>query len=144
MRRLDLLAVGVCLETLAACDVVLARSCGFSVDHPSWNSEDVAMAEQVRPRIAVVDDEAPIREVLEIGLTLEGFDVRTAFDGVAGMVLVRDWEPACIVLDVIMPKVNGLDLIPIIRKYSSAPIIMLTARGEVRDRIEALKAGADD
>jgi two-component system, OmpR family, response regulator MprA len=102
------------------------------------------MSEQARPRIAVVDDEAAIRDVLELGLTLEGFDVRTAFDGVAGMALIRDWEPACIVLDVMMPKVNGIDLIPIIRKYSSAPIIMLTARGDVRDRIEALKAGADD
>jgi DNA-binding response OmpR family regulator len=98
----------------------------------------------VRPRVAVVDDEAHLREVLEIGLAQEGFEVRSAADGAAGLGLVRDWEPECIVLDVMMPKIDGLELIPMIRRLTQVPIIMLTARGDVRDRIDGLQAGADD
>jgi DNA-binding response OmpR family regulator len=102
------------------------------------------VAVQLRPRVAVVDDEANMRAVLEIGLAQEGFDVRSAVDGVAGLSLVRDWEPECIVLDVMMPKIDGISLIPMIRKLTQVPIIMLTARGDVRDRIDGLEAGADD
>jgi DNA-binding response OmpR family regulator len=97
-----------------------------------------------RPRVAVVDDEAHLREVLEIGLAQEGFEVRTAADGAAGLTLVRDWEPECIILDVMMPKIDGLAVIPMIRRLTQVPIIMLTARGDVRDRIDGLQAGADD
>ncbi len=102
------------------------------------------MVEQLRPRVAVVDDEAHLRDVLEIGLAQEGFDVRTAADGPAGLGLVREWEPECIILDVMMPKIDGLEMIPMIRRLTQVPIIMLTARGDVRDRIDGLKAGADD
>jgi DNA-binding response OmpR family regulator len=104
----------------------------------------VAVETQGRPRVAVVDDERHLRDVLEIGLDQEGFDVRSAADGAAGLDLVRDWEPDCIVLDVMMPKIEGIALIPMIRRLTQVPIIMLTARGDVRDRIDGLKAGADD
>lgn len=103
-----------------------------------------AVEHMTRPRVAVVDDERHLRDVLEIGLDQEGFDVRSAADGVAGLDLVLDWEPDCIVLDVMMPKIEGLALIPMIRRLTQVPIIMLTARGDVRDRIDGLKAGADD
>jgi len=102
------------------------------------------VAVDYRPRVAVVDDEAHLREVLEIGLAQEGFEVRTAADGAAGLTLVRDWEPECIILDVMMPKIDGLAVIPMIRRLTQVPIIMLTARGDVRDRIDGLQAGADD
>jgi DNA-binding response OmpR family regulator len=102
------------------------------------------MGAQTRPRVAVVDDERHLRDVLEIGLNQEGFEVRSAADGAEGLDLVRAWEPDCIVLDVMMPKIEGIAMIPMIRRMTQVPIIMLTARGDVRDRIDGLKAGADD
>jgi two-component system response regulator MprA len=92
----------------------------------------------------VIDDEAAIRDMLEVGLTQEGFAVRTAVDGADGLALVRDWQPQCIVLDVVMPKIDGIALIPLLRRLTEVPILMLTARGDVRDRIDGLRAGADD
>jgi DNA-binding response OmpR family regulator len=100
--------------------------------------------EQKRRRVAVIDDEESIRRMLEVALALEGFEVRAAADGVAGLSLIRSWEPECIVLDIMLPKVDGLTLVPMIRRLTEVPIIMLTARGEVRDRIDGIRAGADD
>ncbi len=97
-----------------------------------------------RFRVAVIDDERSIREMLEVGLAQEGFDVRSAVDSASGLALVRAWEPQCIVLDVMMPKVDGIATIPMIRRLTESPIVMLTARGDVRDRIEGIAAGADD
>ena len=102
------------------------------------------MATQMAHRVAVIDDEKSIREMLQIGLAQEGFEVRTAVDGPDGLTVVRDWKPDCIVLDIMMPKIDGLSLIPLLRRLTEVPIIMLTARGDVRDRIDGLKAGADD
>jgi DNA-binding response OmpR family regulator len=96
------------------------------------------------PPIAVVDDEDELRDVLDIGLTQEGFVVRTVASGADALALVRGWNPEAIVLDVMMPVIDGIQLIALIRKYSQAPILLLTARGTLRDRIEGLRAGADD
>jgi len=74
------------------------------------------VSESVRPRIAVVDDEQSLREVLEIGLTQLGFDVRTVADGASALVLIRTWQPEAIVLDVMMPVIDGISLIAIVRK----------------------------
>jgi len=101
------------------------------------------MTRQTR-RVAVIDDERRLREMLELGLGREGFEVRSAADGAAGLALVREWEPDCIVLDVMLPKIDGLALIPLLRRETEVPIIMLTARGDVRDKIDGLRAGADD
>ena len=95
-------------------------------------------------RVAVIDDEQSIRELVEITLAQAGFEVRTAIDGADGLTLVRDWDPDCVVLDIMMPKIDGIALIPLVRRYSEKPILMLTARGDVRDRVDGLKAGADD
>lgn len=97
-----------------------------------------------RPRVAAIDDEESLRVLLEVGLGEAGFEVRTAVDGADGLGLVRDWEPDCIVLDVMMPKIDGISLIPLLRRLTEVPIVLLTARGDVRDRIEGLQAGADD
>ncbi|MEA2666988.1 MAG: two-component system, OmpR family, response regulator MprA [Candidatus Eremiobacteraeota bacterium] len=102
------------------------------------------METQTAERVVVIDDEHSIREVLDIGLAQAGFEVRTAVDGADGLTAVRDWRPDCIVLDIMMPKIDGLSLIPLLRRLTEVPIIMLTARGDVRDRIDGLKAGADD
>ena len=102
------------------------------------------MRDAVRARIAVVDDEPSVRELVEIGLTQEGFDVRTAVDGAGALALIRKWDPEAVVLDLTMPVIDGLSLIPLIRRVSHSPIIVLTARSSVGDRIAGLRAGADD
>jgi two-component system response regulator MprA len=99
---------------------------------------------ETRPRVLVIDDERAIRDLVQIALNREGFSVRAAVDGVAALDSVRDWEPECVLLDVMMPKLDGLSLIPMLRRLTEVPIILLTARGDVRDRVEGLKAGADD
>jgi DNA-binding response OmpR family regulator len=95
-------------------------------------------------RVAVIDDEESLRVLLDVGLSQAGFEVRTAIDGADGLSLVRDWPPDCIVLDIMMPKIDGISLIPLLRRMTEVPIVLLTARGHVRDRIEGLRAGADD
>ena len=100
--------------------------------------------ERALPRVLVIDDERSIRDLVKVALDREGFSVRAAADGVEGLDSVRAWEPECILLDVMMPKVDGLSLIPMLRRLTEVPIILLTARGDVRDRVEGLRSGADD
>ena len=95
-------------------------------------------------RIAVIDDEPHIRELLSLALGHRGYDVRCAADGAAGLDLVRDWSPDLIVLDVMMPKASGFDVLPELRRLTDAPVVMLSARGEVDDKVEGLAHGADD
>ncbi len=95
-------------------------------------------------RVAVVDDDRFIREMLELGLSREGFIVRTAADGQAALSLVREWEPEVIVLDIMMPKIDGITLLPLLRELTQAPILMLTAKGETGDKVASLAGGADD
>ncbi|HTX04098.1 MAG TPA: response regulator transcription factor [Candidatus Acidoferrales bacterium] len=95
-------------------------------------------------RVAIIDDEQSLRDLLEMTLTQAGFEARSAIDGSDGLTLVRDWDPDCIVLDVMMPKIDGFSVIPLLRRITEKPILMLTARGDARDRVEGLRAGADD
>jgi DNA-binding response OmpR family regulator len=92
----------------------------------------------------VVDDERNIRELLEIGLGDEGYDVRTAPDGQAALQIAREWSPDAIVLDVMLPKIDGIALLPMFRKLTEAPILMLSAKSETGDKIAGLHSGADD
>lgn len=105
---------------------------------------DEIVHHEERRRVLVIDDEESLRDLLDVGLSQAGFEVRTASDGTEGLNLVREWRPDCIVLDIMMPKIDGISLIPMLRRLTEVPIIMLTARGEIRDRIEGLRAGADD
>lgn len=95
-------------------------------------------------RIAVIDDEPRIRELIQLALSHHGYDVRTANDGQAGLALVKSWEPDAIVLDVMMPKIDGFTLLPMLRQVTESPVIMLSARGEVEDKVSGLSHGADD
>jgi DNA-binding response OmpR family regulator len=95
-------------------------------------------------RVAVVDDDRFVREMLELGLSREGFIVKTASDGMAALQLVREWDPEAIVLDVMMPKIDGLALLPKLREITQCPILMLTAKGETADKVASFGAGADD
>lgn len=96
------------------------------------------------PKIVVIDDERHLRELLELGLAEDGFEVRSAGDGRAGLQLVRDVRPDAIVLDVMLPFVDGLELLPMLRRVTEAPIIMLSAKADTDDRISGLRRGADD
>jgi DNA-binding response OmpR family regulator len=98
----------------------------------------------VSGRIAVIDDEPNIRQLLSLALGHRGYAVRCAADGAAGLELVREWLPDLIVLDVMMPKASGFELLPELRRVTDAPIVMLSARGEVEDKVEGLAHGADD
>jgi two-component system, OmpR family, response regulator MprA len=96
------------------------------------------------PKVAVVDDERHVREMLELGLAREGYAVRCAADGAQALDLVGEWQPDIVILDVMLPKIDGVTLLPMLRKKTEAPIIMLTAKGGVPDKIAALVRGADD
>jgi DNA-binding response OmpR family regulator len=102
------------------------------------------MVEMSHARVAVVDDDRMVREMLELGLTREGFEVATAADGHSALDLVRRFDPEVIILDIMMPKLDGLTLLPMLREISHVPIVMLTAKGDLEDKVKSLGAGADD
>jgi DNA-binding response OmpR family regulator len=95
-------------------------------------------------RILVVEDEANIREVVCRYLEREGFQVLEAGDGYAALDLIAEKEPDLIVMDLMLPGIDGLTLTRQLRQRSRVPVIMLTARGDTSDRIRGLDSGADD
>ena len=95
-------------------------------------------------RVLVVDDEAAIRDLLEYGLGQAGFDVRSARDGRTALEVVRNWTPEVIVLDVMLPEVDGFTLLPAIRRLTDAPIVMLSAKAATAEKVTGLSRGADD
>ncbi len=95
-------------------------------------------------RILVVEDEAEIAGYLRRGLSFEGYVVETAADGQAALIAARERPPDVIVLDVMLPKIDGFEVARRIRSASDVPIIMLTARDAVPDRVQGLEVGADD
>jgi two-component system KDP operon response regulator KdpE len=97
-----------------------------------------------KPRILVVDDEPQLTRVLLTGLKARGYDVRAASDGQAGFDTFNDWHPDLVITDLAMPIVNGLELCRRLRAVSQVPIIVLSAKGEERTKVEALDLGADD
>ncbi len=97
-----------------------------------------------KEKILVVDDEASIRRILETRLSMIGYDVVTAADGEEALNTFRGDAPDLVVLDVMMPKLDGYGVCQELRKESDVPIIMLTALGDVADRITGLELGADD
>jgi two-component system KDP operon response regulator KdpE len=97
-----------------------------------------------KPRILVVDDEPQLTRVLRTGLKSHGYDVRTAADGLSGLETFNDWHPDLVITDLAMPNMNGLELCRKIRAVSPVPIIILSAKGEEKTKVEALDNGADD
>lgn len=95
-------------------------------------------------RILIVDDEPQITRVLRLSLQTHGYDVRVAADGEAALDVVNDWGPELVITDVSMPNLDGIELCRRLRERSGIPIIVLSARGEERSKVEALDAGADD
>jgi len=102
------------------------------------------MTPTAEPRILIVDDEEAILDFVELGLTYEGFAVDRATDGAEALRLVEQRRMDLIVLDLNLPTVDGVDICRAIRRRDDTPIIMLTARTDVDDRVAGLEAGADD
>ena len=96
------------------------------------------------PKILIVEDETTVRETLAQRLRDEGYEVVTAGDGTRGLQLAREAGPDLIILDLMLPELDGLSLCRLLRRDSDVPIIMLTARGTEMDRITGLETGADD
>lgn len=98
----------------------------------------------IETSILICDDDPVVHEALKIYLTNEGYNCISAYNGEEAMEYIRQSMPTLIVLDIMMPKMNGLEVCKEVRKFSNVPIIMLTAKGEEIDRILGLELGADD
>lgn len=98
----------------------------------------------MRSKILVVDDDDEIRNLLEICLTNEGFNVVKAFDGEDALNILEKESIQLIILDVMMPKLNGMEVCSIIRRNLNIPILMLSAKSEDMDKIQGIMTGADD
>ncbi len=95
-------------------------------------------------KILLVDDEARIREMIKEYISIEGYDVSEASDGLVAIDLIRENTYSLIVLDVMMPRVDGWTVVRELRKESNTPVIMLSARGEEYDKLLGFELGVDD
>lgn len=95
-------------------------------------------------RILIVDDEKPIVDILKFNLEKEGFSTTVAYDGEEAISMALSVKPDLILLDLMLPKIDGFNVCKEIRKHLTCPIIMLTAKEEVVDKIIGLELGADD
>lgn len=101
------------------------------------------MAEERKHKILIVEDDAKISRVLQLELEHEGYSVETAADGLAGLERALK-EPDLVILDVMLPKLDGIEVCRRIRAKSTVPIIMLTAKDAIPERVSGLDSGADD
>jgi two-component system, OmpR family, response regulator MtrA len=95
-------------------------------------------------RILLIEDDPSIREITAIGLRAAGFVVDVAADGVEGLARFRDDRPDMVLLDVMLPRMDGLEVARAIRRDATTPVVMLTARADTLDVVVGLEAGADD
>ena len=95
-------------------------------------------------RILVVEDDSNISDLIRMYLEKEGFDVKACYDGGAAVETFREWEPDLVLLDLMLPVMDGWSVCAKIRETARTPIIMLTAKSEVFDRVTGLEMGADD
>lgn len=95
-------------------------------------------------KVLIVEDDKTVRETLALNLRAEGYDVLSADDGERGLKAAREGSPDLVVLDVMLPRLDGLTVCRILRRESDVPIILLTARGTEADKIIGLETGADD
>jgi two-component system response regulator MprA len=98
----------------------------------------------MREHILVIEDDEGILQVLQRGLSYEGYSVETALDGRDGLVRARLRPPTLVILDWMLPGLDGLEVCQRLRAAGNVPILMLTAKDTVADRVEGLDAGADD
>jgi DNA-binding response OmpR family regulator len=96
------------------------------------------------PKILVVDDTEEIRTLVVTILEDEGYTIQTAADGQEGLRLFYAWQPTLVLLDLMMPKMDGWTLLERIREVSQTPVVILTARGQEHEKVRGLRGGADD
>lgn len=97
-----------------------------------------------RPRVLIVEDEKEIAKFIDLELQAEGYDTLLAYDGVTGLSLFRERNPDLVVLDLMLPVLDGIEVARRVRKTSNVPIVILTAKDAVDDKVVGLDAGADD
>ncbi len=95
-------------------------------------------------RIMIIEDEKQIARFIELQLRHENYNVKIEYDGLQGLAGVRQYEPDLILLDIMLPGLNGIEVCRKIREFSSVPIIMLTARDQTIDKVSGLDTGAND
>jgi two-component system response regulator MprA len=98
----------------------------------------------MKEKILIIEDDQAIVSLLQRGFAHEGYEVAVAYDGENGLKLVREEKPDLVILDWMLPGMDGLDVCHRIREEGNIPILMLTAKDTVRNRVEGLDAGADD
>jgi two-component system response regulator MprA len=98
----------------------------------------------MRERILIIEDEERILQFLKRGLAYEGYHVDIAEDGTRGLALARETPPDLVILDLMLPGMDGLEVCKRLRSAGSLPILMLTAKDSIQDRVHGLDAGADD
>ncbi len=103
-----------------------------------------AQSQTIHHRILVVDDEERMVRLIRLNLEREGFEVVEAFNGRQALEKLRDTTPDLILLDVMLPDLDGFEVLQMIREISNVPVIMLTAKGDENDRVRGLESGADD
>lgn len=98
----------------------------------------------MKRRILIIEDDPKTVELVTLYLERDGYEVHSAYDGLAGLKKSREVAPDLVVLDLMLPKLDGMGVCRILREESGAPIIMLTARSTEQDKLEGLDIGADD
>jgi len=99
---------------------------------------------EAKKTILVVDDEPRMRRFMNMNLDLEGYQVIEADNGLEAVKRVREDLPSLVLLDVMMPEMDGFEALRLIREFSSVPVIMLTVKGDEQDKVRGLELGADD
>ena len=95
-------------------------------------------------KILIVEDEAKIARFVQLELMHEGYEVQTAGDGLSGLQAAQSWQPDLLILDLMLPALSGIEVCRRLRQTSDVPIIMLTAKDDVSDKVMGLDMGADD
>ncbi len=103
------------------------------------------MMEQLKGiKVLLIDDEPTILQFLSLGLTNEGFDIKTAQDGIEGINVAKEFKPQIAIVDVMLPGMDGFEVCRLLKKMGNIAVIMLTAKDQVDDRVKGLTIGADD
>ncbi len=114
----------------------------------AWDKKDQSLlkviGENLTSKILVVEDDSTLLSVLNYNLTKEGYQIVTAADGAQALEIARQAKPDLVILDLMIPKIDGLEVCRILRKEMTVPILMLTARAEEIDKVVGLELGADD
>ncbi len=111
---------------------------------PTEHGKEAGLSREGRGRVLVVDDDAALAEMLTIVLRTEGFDSRVCSSGDRALAAFRDYHPEVVLLDLMLPGKDGIDVCKQIRAESGVPIVMLTARSDTVDVVVGLESGADD